>query len=122
MPTKFGSLLKRLRVGSNQTLRVFCRSHGFDPGNFSRLERGLYPPPQNQDLLRSYATALGLEEGSDGWLELFDLAAAERGEFPRDLLDDEKLLDKLPMLFRTLRATPVDEDKLDNLVEEIRKG
>ena len=30
------------------TLREFCRRNGFDPGNVSRLERGLVPPPQTR--------------------------------------------------------------------------
>jgi hypothetical protein len=57
-------------------------------------------------LLEKYAGALGLERGSDDWLKLFDLAAASRGQLPKDLLSDEELLEKLPALFRTLRGRP----------------
>src|SRR5687768_12996074 len=97
----FGQLLKRHRQRLGKTLRDFCLEHGLDPGNYSRLERGLFPPPQKSELLEKYATALGLERGSEQWLEFFDLAAASRGELPQDLLADDDLIAKLPILFRT---------------------
>ena len=120
--TQFGKYIKSLRTRKQQTLREFCLEHGIDPGNYSRIERGRFPAPQKQETLERYATALGLARGSDEWIEFFDVAAASRGEIPSDLLKDEELLQKLPMLFRTLRATPVEDSKLDKLVEEIRKG
>jgi len=117
----FGKLLKSLRQKTGKTMREFCLEHGLDPGNYSRLERGLFTPPQREELLEKYATALGLVRGSDEWLEFFDTAAASRGEIPKDLLSDEELLSKLPVLFRTLRGSPVSPDKLDSLIERIRR-
>lgn len=120
--TAFGNLLKTLRQKTGKTMREFCLEHGIDPGNYSRLERGMFPPPQREDLLEKYATALGLVRGSDDWLEFFDLAAACRGQLPKDLLTDEELLEKLPVLFRTLRGSPVSPDKLNELVDKIRRA
>lgn len=117
----FGKRLKELRIRTGKNLREFCLANGFDPGNYSRLERGLFPPPQKEELLTRYATALGLERGSAEWLEFFDLAATSRGEIPHDVLADEELLGKLPALFRTLRGTPVPPEKLDALIDEIRR-
>jgi transcriptional regulator with XRE-family HTH domain len=122
MPNAFGKLMKKLRIERGMTLREFCQQNGFDPGNYSRLERGLFPPPQKESLLEKYATALGLERGSDGWLEFFDLAAASRGEIPKDLLSDDELVEKLPALFRTLRGLAISPDKLDTLVEKVRRS
>ena len=122
MSKKFGALLKKLRLEKGQTLREFCLERGFDPGNFSRLERGLFPPPQSHELLEKYAVALGLTPGSDDWLEFFDVAAAERGEIPPDLMSDAEVVDKLPVLFRTMRAKQVSGDGLDDLVERIRRS
>jgi transcriptional regulator with XRE-family HTH domain len=113
--------MKDLRLRKGMTLREFCQAHGFNPGNYSRLERGLFPPPQKDELLEKYATALGLQRGSDEWLEFFDVAAAVRGEIPKDLLADEGVVDKLPILFRTLRGAPISPEKMDDLVEKIRK-
>ena len=122
MNTAFGALLKKLRIARKVTLREFCEKHGFDPGNYSRLERGHFPPPHREDLLERYAVALGLKRGSDDWIEFFDTAAASRGEIPKDLLSDEELVGKLPAFFRTLRGARMDGDKLDDFVEKIRRS
>lgn len=122
MSTKFGALLKSFRLEGGQTLREFCHEHGFDPGNYSRLERGLFPPPQDRKILEKYASALGVKPGTDQWLELFDVAAAERGEVPADLMSNADVVDKLPVLFRTVRATRISPDGLDELVEKIRRS
>jgi transcriptional regulator with XRE-family HTH domain len=119
---KFGEFFKSVRARHNSSLREFCLDHGFDPGNISRLERGLLAPPETHEKLASYARALGLKKGSDDWYTLFDLAAAERGKIPEDVLKDEEIVDKLPVLFRTLRGQRVDNDDLDDLVERIRRA
>jgi transcriptional regulator with XRE-family HTH domain len=119
---QFGDYIKGLRVKQKQTLRDFCLAHGIDPGNYSRLERGRFPAPQKTEILEKYALALGLRRGSDEWVEFFDMAAASRGEIPADLLNDEQVLQKLPVLFRTLRGSPVPADKLDELIELVRKS
>ena len=69
----FSSLLRKLRAKRGLTLREFCLQNHLDPGNYSRLERGLYPPPQGHEQLEKYARALGLTEGSDEWLEFSTL-------------------------------------------------
>ena len=117
----FGNMLKKLRAQRGITLREFCQQSGFDPGNYSRLERGVFPPPQREDLLDRYAVALGLKRGSEEWLEFFDLAAAARGQLPKDLLSDEEVLGKLPVLFRTLRGSPIRAEDLDKLVDLVRR-
>ena len=118
----FGDLLRKLRTDRKVTLRAFCLENGFDPGNFSRLERGLYPAPQSQELLEKYAKVFGLKPGTDGWLEFFDAAAVSKGQLPPDLLSDAEVAEKLPVLFRTLRGKPVPPEKLDELVELIRRS
>lgn len=120
--THFGKYIKSLRTRQRKTLREFCLENGLDPGNYSRIERGRFPAPQKQETLEKYATALGLTRGSDEWVELFDMAAASRGEIPADLLNDEQVLEKLPVLFRTLRGSPVPADKLDELIELVRRS
>ena len=118
----FGSYFKELRIKRRLTLRQFCETFGFDPGNISKLERGLLPPPQSKGKLEQYAQALGLRKGGSAWYEFFDLAAASRGQIPDEILSDDKLVRKLPVLFRTLRGEKVPEEKLDELIETIRKG
>ncbi len=119
--TRFGDLFKQRRVALGKTLRQFCLDNGLDPGNISRLERGLLPPPQGREVLESYARCLKLKKGSDEWYELFDRAAAETGRIPQEIIEDEELLAKLPILFRTLRGQKVPDEQLDELVRKIRK-
>ena len=114
MANKFGILLKKHRLASGKTLREFCLEHGLDPGNYSRLERGLFTPPQSHELVEKYAHALGLKPGTDDWLEFFDTAALERGQIPADLMSDADVVKKLPVLFRTMRAKQVTSDKPDD--------
>jgi len=117
----FGSYFKELRTRKGWSLRRFCEANGYDPGNISRLERGVFPPPESPQKLREYAKALALKEGSEEWLEFLDRAAAARGQLPADLKADENLVGRLPVLFRTLRGRKVTPEDLDQLVEMIRR-
>jgi transcriptional regulator with XRE-family HTH domain len=118
----FGAFFKSCRIKAGFTLREFCLENGFDPGNLSRMERGLLPPPRDHAKLEQYAHALDLKAGSDAWYELFDLAAAEAGRVPKDLLSDKEIVEKLPVIFRTLRGDKISDDHLDALIEKIRRA
>ena len=122
MANKFSALLKEIRLEKGVSLRELCLSNGFDPANYSRLERGLFPPPENREILDRYARALGVEPGSDRWFQLFDLAAAERGRIPYDLMSDENLVEKLPALFRALRGMNSSSGQLSQLVKKVRRS
>jgi transcriptional regulator with XRE-family HTH domain len=108
MTESFGEMLSVLRRRTKLSLTKFCELNGFDAGNMSRLESGKSKPPRPEKL-REYAAALGLKEGSGVWHELFDRAAAERGECPADILQNPDLLEQLPTLFRSLRQATVPE-------------
>jgi hypothetical protein len=86
------------------------------------MERGLLPPPRAHDKLEEYASALGLKKGSDQWYEFFDLAAADAGRIPKDLLSDKEVVEKLPVVFRTLRGEKISDANLDALIEKIRRA
>lgn len=122
MAKAFGELFKQLRIESGQTLRQFCVKHGFDPGNISKLERGLLAPPQSVDKLEAYARALRLTEGSKQWQEFIDLGLACAGQIPRDVLTDEELLPKLPLLLRTVSGKKLSREQLEGLIETIRRA
>ncbi len=122
MATAFGEYFRGLRAGLNMPLRQFCIANGYDPGNISRLERGLLAPPTADEKLRDYARALKIKKGSDEWITFFDLAAVARREIPQDIMADEELVKWLPLVFRTLRGQKVDEKELDALVDRVRKA
>ncbi|MFH1918569.1 MAG: helix-turn-helix transcriptional regulator [Planctomycetota bacterium] len=118
---RFGEFFKQRRIALGLTLREFCRRNGLDPGNISRLERGILAPPQGREILEHYADLLSLKKGSDEWYTFFDLASVETGRIPPEILEDEELLKKLPILFRTLRGQKVPDEQLDELVRKLRK-
>ncbi len=124
MPSKrtFGDFFKEKRTSLKKTLRQFCAENKLDPGNISKLERGLMPPPQGSDKLEEYARYLHIKKGTDDWYQFFDLAHIEAGRIPQELLNDAKVAARLPILFRTLRGKKISEKKLDELVEMIRKA
>jgi transcriptional regulator with XRE-family HTH domain len=115
----FGEAFKAHRLAQKLSLRQFCKANEIDAANVSKLERGLLLPPKHEKL-HAYAKALKLAEGSDAWLELFDLAAAAKGEFPADLRDEE-LLTQLPALFRTIRGDPPSDEQLNHILALLRK-
>lgn len=116
----FGSFFKSLRLRLGYTLRDFCVNNSLDPGNISKLERGVLPPPQNEDKLAAYAKALDLKQGTDEWYEFFDLAYAAAGIVPSDLMNDKQVAQRLPAFFRSLRSEKISPEKLDALIERIR--
>jgi transcriptional regulator with XRE-family HTH domain len=122
MAKRFGEFFQEKRIATGLTLRKFCLMHRIDPGNLSKLERGLFPPPESVEKLEQYAQYLGLHPGSDDWYEFFDLAAAELGRIPTDIMQDEELIEKLPMVFRTMRGDPINEKGLRKLAQVIRKS
>jgi transcriptional regulator with XRE-family HTH domain len=121
-PMTFGQFFKKMREKRGLSLRQFCVKNKVDPGNISKLERSLMPPPQSREKLEQYASYLKIRKGSSEWYEFFDLAAAESGKIPADILSDENLMKKLPLVFRTIRGQKISKEKLEELVEVIRKA
>ena len=117
----FGVLVKDLRIAQKKTLRQFCLDHGHDPSNWSKLERGINPPPQDEKTLEKWAKQLGLKAGTAQWQEFMDLADIARGEIPKHVLTDEQLLKKLPVFFRSIRGAELTEKQLDELIEKVRE-
>ena len=118
----FAAFFQALRKQHRITLRSFCEAAGADPGNISRMERRMIPPPQDREILSRYAKALNLTEGGDEWYLFFDLAAADRGIIPQDIMDDAELVKELPAFFRTLRGQKPTETEMRKVIEKIRKS
>ncbi len=116
----FGEFFKACRIAIKKTLRQFCFENGLDAGNISKLERGLLPPPQSKEKLEEYAGYLKIKKGSDDWYTFFDLAAAETGRIPEDIMAKAKIEDKLPILFRTLRGQKVSDENLEKLIKMLK--
>lgn len=116
---KFGEYIQELRIQNRITLREFCRQANFDPGNWSKVEREIAPPPKSKEVLEEIAKILKLKKGEESYNLLFDLAAISF--IPKDLvLSDEEILDKLPIFFRTLRGNSPTKKELEALLNLIR--
>ncbi len=118
----FGEFFKKMRGEKGISLRRFCNENGLDPGNISKLERGILQPPQSREKLEEYARYLQIPKGSDDWYEFFDLASAESGRVPPDIMKDAELVKRLPLFFRTIRGQKVPKEKLKELAEIIRRA
>lgn len=119
----FGEFIKERRIAKSISLREFCKRLEIDASNWSKIERGLLAPPQDQERLREIARALGIRFGSALWREMKDKANIDAGIIPEDILSDEKVLNSLPMFFRTIRSekpTPEDLDKLIDMIKSVR--
>ena len=117
----FGDYFKQKRIEKGFTLREFCRTFHLDPGNISKLERGMLPPPESKEKMEEYTSCLGLKKGTDDWYQFFDLAAACKGIIPHEFLDDEELIRSLPIIFRTFRSKKVSKQAVGDLIERLRK-
>ncbi|HBC87807.1 MAG TPA: hypothetical protein DCZ94_12705 [Lentisphaeria bacterium] len=118
----FGSFFKEQRTTKRITLREFCELADADPGNISKIERGVWPPPQDRKILERYAKAMNIEKASDDWFKFFDLAAADRGIIPQDIMNDEEVVNMLPVFFRTLRREKPTQKDMEKLVEKLRRA
>lgn len=111
----FGEFVKSLRARAKLGLREFCLRTGIDPSNWSKMERGINPPPQDDRTLTFYAESLGLQKGTEDWEKFFDLAATAKGLLPSDLREED-FVAKLPAFFRTIRRHDVTPEELDKVI------
>ena len=118
----FGEFIKVRRIGKGLTLRKFCILIDSDPSNWSKVERGILPAPQDEEKLKNIAHVLNIHEESSDWQELIDRARISAGAIPKDFLSDDEVLKSLPMFFRTIRSEKPSPEELDKLIESIRRG
>jgi len=117
----FGTFIKELRAKQRLGLREFCLKTGYDPSNWSKIEREVLPPPKDVKTLREWARQLGLKPGTDDWNKFHDYAAVDAGRIPDHVLKDEELVEKLPAFFRTLSGNKPTDEELENLIKLLRE-
>jgi transcriptional regulator with XRE-family HTH domain len=117
----FGEFIKRRRVIQAITLREFCRRLNIDASNWSKVERGLLLPPQDEERLQEIAEVLEIPLNSDVWKEFRDSASIDAGLIPKDILADEEIVKALPMFFRTVRSDKPTPEELEVLIKILRK-
>jgi len=117
----YGQLIKGLRIEKRLTLRGFCQELGLDPSNWSKVERGINPPTQDENILAKLVSFFGL--AGDKRQEFMDAAAVAHSKLPFDIFEDASLRAKLPAYFRTMRGKEPEEfsRNLVNIVEKLRQ-
>jgi len=100
--SNFGVFLKEMRAKKGLTLREFCRLANLDPSNWSKVERGLLPPPKDRKVISDIASVLLIPKDSEEWHRLFDLAAI--GHIPAQLMPGPAMGDRLTVFFRAARG------------------
>lgn len=115
----FGAMAKARRIARQLTLREFCEKCGIDSSNWSKVERGINPPPGETRVLERIATVLELAGAAR--CEFFDTAAITRRELPADVAQDVDLMKALPAFFRSARDHQLSDEELRAFGEEIRK-
>jgi transcriptional regulator with XRE-family HTH domain len=115
----FGEFVKKRRLDQGISLREFCRLLDVDPSNWSKIERGVISPPQDEMKLKKIAGILKIQDGTSLWYEMKDMAKVDAGTIPDDIRSDSRVLNSLPIFFRTLRNEKPED--LDRLIDFIRK-
>ncbi len=117
----FGQFIKERRNALNLSLREFCKQLGEDASNWSKVERGILAPPQDEEKLRRIAKLLDIGNNSEAWNMLTDYAKIDAGKIPDYLMSDKDVLNALPIFFRTIGSVKPTPEELAKLIEVIRK-
>src|SRR6267154_2827916 len=115
----FSDTVKKLRLEKRLTLRDFCEQAGLDPSNWSKVERGINPPPGDVKTLERLAAFFHL--AGERKLAFMDEAALQRNEIPPDVADNAILQKALPAFFRAARGHELSEAELKTLADDILK-
>ena len=83
-------MVRTRRKAKGLSLREAAQRMGLDPGNLSKVERGLWKPPMSAKIV--LRVQHGLELGGEDGKLLHLLAAIENGRLPQWVKDDEQLL------------------------------
>jgi len=118
----FGEFIKKIRAERRLGLREFCIAADYDPSNWSKIERGVLSPPQDESVLIRIAAILGIQESSKERESLFDYASLSAGKIPPYVLKDEDLMKRLPLFFRTASGKKPTTEELEKLAEILKSS
>jgi transcriptional regulator with XRE-family HTH domain len=115
----FGEFVKNMRERKELALREFCRLATLDPSNWSKIERGLLPPPKSRQQLNDIATVLMLPRESEEYNTLFDLAAISH--VPKELMPDG-VAENLVVYFRAARGSASPAQTMGEIKKIFKQG
>jgi len=113
----FGEFIRRKRLEAGYGLREFCKQLEIDASNWSKVERGKLPAPEDKEYLESIAKFLSFKKGSSDWHTLFDLASISRKKIPDDVYDNKEFVFVLPVFFRTVRGDKPTKKEFESAIK-----
>lgn len=119
---QFGKMLKELRIKKELSLRDIHKLTGYDPSNWSKVERGRLAPPKEKETLAKWARVLGLPPQNKSFREFIDCAQVAQGIIPSDVFANENAVRCMPAFFRTLRNKKPTKEEIDQLVKLIKNA
>jgi len=117
----FGEFIKERRLELNMSLRKFCDVSQIDASNWSKIERSQLPLSLAINKLEELAKVLKIERDSVEWVKYFDLATVAKGIIPKDVYNDNGVLEALPVFFRTASNNKPSDEELDKLIAFIQE-
>lgn len=121
-PTGFGQILKNLRIKNELGLRQACKLTGYDPSNWSKIERGLLAPPSEEKTLKEWAKILGLKKEGKQYKEFIYQANIAQGIIPSSILSNKNAVACLPAFFRTVGNKKPTKEEIDQLIKLIKQA
>ncbi len=116
----FGTFVRELRIEKGISMRKFAELIALDAGFWSKIERDLVPMPDNAEKMQKIAEALSIPSESPLFIEMSSLASISRKSIPDEVLSDAKLLEALPVFFRSAYGGKPTEEELDNIIKILR--
>jgi transcriptional regulator with XRE-family HTH domain len=117
---QFGQILKNLRMGNDMSLRDICKIVNYDASNWSKIERGIIPPPSDTKVLDLWAHALGLTKNNKEYQNFIDDALVAQNIIPEDVMATPGSVAYLPAFFRTIRGQKPTKEEIDQLIRLIK--
>lgn len=117
----YGEYIKELRLDKGLSLREFARRIEEDPSNWSKVERGILPPPKDRAKTLSIAQVLEVSEGSEEWNKLEDFAAVDTAAIPKYIMEDKEVVELLPAFFRTVGSTRPTREDIEKLISKLKE-
>ncbi|KKR14719.1 MAG: Helix-turn-helix domain protein [Candidatus Falkowbacteria bacterium GW2011_GWA2_39_24] len=117
---QFGEMMKALRINSQMGIREVCKLTGYDPSNWSKIERGLISPPADRKVLANWGKILKVKK--DDLNQFIDEAQIAQGIIPDDMIDKREMLELMPAFFRTVRNRKPSKEEIDRLIKLIKSA
>ena len=117
MNKPYGEKLKDLRIAAKLTLREFAKKIGGDPGNWSKIERGLMRPPSDAATYKQLRRVLGIPDETVNEL----LSVAQAMKILPCQFSESELMQYMPVLLRRANGEPLSKEDADRLVKWIKK-